>query len=77
MISFVCTQTQAAQEMGLKVHFPSSIILHLSPIHGVFIVIYAIFIIDSVAYGVISDGLRQKFKNVATQCLRDMRERSR
>uniref|UniRef100_A0A0B7AZA9 Uncharacterized protein n=3 Tax=Arion vulgaris TaxID=1028688 RepID=A0A0B7AZA9_9EUPU len=68
---------KAAQELGLKVQLPESVVLHLTPFHGLFIVAYIVFIIDSFVYGIISSGIKEKFKHVTKQCLRDMRERSR
>ncbi|GFS22117.1 hypothetical protein ElyMa_001609300 [Elysia marginata] len=70
-------QQEAAQRLGLEVKYPGSIVLYLSPVHGLFIFIYIIFIIDSLVYGVISKAMKEKFKHVARDCLRDMRERSR
>ncbi|GFO23165.1 hypothetical protein PoB_004967000 [Plakobranchus ocellatus] len=70
-------QENAASSLGLEVKYPGSIVLYLTPIHGLFIFIYIIFIIDSLVYGVISKAMKEKFKHVIRDCLRDMRERSR
>ncbi|KAK3769986.1 hypothetical protein RRG08_061958 [Elysia crispata] len=70
-------QVEAAERLGLEIKYPGSIVLYLSPVHGLFIFIYIIFIIDSLVYGVLSKAMKEKFKHVARDCLRDMRERSR
>ncbi|KAK7101544.1 uncharacterized protein [Littorina saxatilis] len=67
----------AAKEMGLGTYFQGSMTLFLTPLHGIFIIIYLIFIVDSAVYGIISKAMKEKFKKVLRKCLRDMRERSR
>ncbi|CAG5118880.1 unnamed protein product, partial [Candidula unifasciata] len=68
---------RVARELDLEVHLPPSVVVHLTPIHGLFLVIYIIFTIDSIFYGVLSSGMKEKLKCVTRQCLRDMKERSR
>lgn len=73
----VSEKRAVADQLGLKTYFKGSLTLYLTPLHGFFVLIYVIFVTDSVVYGVLSTAMKEKFKMVLRKCLRDMRERSR
>nr|KAG5705591.1 hypothetical protein BaRGS_034789 [Batillaria attramentaria] len=73
----VAEKRRVAGDLGLSVYFQGNFTLYLTPVHGLFVFIYLIFIVDSVVYNVISKAMKEKFKLVLRKCLRDMRERSR
>ncbi|KAK6993823.1 hypothetical protein BgiMline_010394 [Biomphalaria glabrata] len=73
--SVVESKLNSAQRLGLEPHYLGNIVLYLSPFHGLFIVIYVIFILDSLFLGIVSTAMKDKLKTVFRQCLRDMKER--
>ncbi|CAL1536303.1 unnamed protein product [Lymnaea stagnalis] len=73
----VLSKVKAAGRLGLALGFPTNIVPYLSPVHGLFIIIYVLLIVDSLFFGVVSRSMKRKLKTVFRQCLRDMRERPR
>lgn len=63
-----------ADEKSLKYAFSGNFTLYLSPLHVVFIVIYAILVLESCVYGVIRKEAQERLKLVVRKSLRDLKE---
>ena len=61
----------------LKFYFPGNYTVYLTPLHLLFVVIYALLTIESITYGVMARRTKEKFKLVLRKCFRDMREVSK
>lgn len=68
---------QEAKNRSLKFYFPGNYTVYLTPIHILFVIIYAILSLESVTYGVMKQKTKEKFKLVLRKCFRDMREVSK
>ncbi|XP_055958213.1 uncharacterized protein LOC126828078 [Patella vulgata] len=51
--------------------------LHLSPLHGIFLICYIVLALDSLVYGALTKAFQEKFKMVLRDCFRDMKEKSK
>lgn len=67
-------QKKAAEQKSLEVIFPGNITLYVTPIHVVFIVIYAMLIFETCIFKLIGKRAQARFKLVTVRCLRDMRD---
>lgn len=73
----VRAKKDAADRHGLDIDFKGSLTLYLTPLHGFFIIIYLIVIVDAVMYAVVPPRLKDKLNFVFTKCFRDMTDKSK
>lgn len=66
-----------AETRNLKFYFPGNFTLYLTPLHVVFIAIYALLSIECLTYGALKKHAKEKVKLVLRKCFRDMREVSK
>ncbi|KAK7476516.1 hypothetical protein BaRGS_00032264 [Batillaria attramentaria] len=71
----VAEKKRFAEEHHLETEF-KSLTLHLTPLHILFIVVYSIFAVDSLVFGVISKAMSEKFTYVSRDSFREMRKTS-
>ena len=68
---------KSAEDRQLQIPFPGSYTLYLTPVHVIFICIYALLCLEFCVYGTLSKKMKEQFKFVLRKCFRDMREKDR
>ncbi|KAL4240743.1 hypothetical protein ACF0H5_001532 [Mactra antiquata] len=67
-------QKEAAEQKSLDITFPGNTTLYLSPVHVIFIVIYAVLIFEVCIFKLMGKRTQERFKLVMVKCLSDMRD---
>lgn len=67
-------QRSAAKAQGLVLTFKGHLLSYITPVHGLFLCVYIVYIMDLIFFGLLVKRIAQKFTLVAQQCFRDMHE---
>ena len=68
---------KSAEDRQLQIPFPGSYTLYLTPVHVIFICIYALLCLEFCVYGTLSKKMKEQCKFVLRKSFRDMREKDR
>lgn len=66
-----------AQQHGLRTQFEGDMTLFLTPLHSLFILVYAVIMIDSVLFGILRKKMKEKSCESLRACLCDVSRESR
>ncbi|XP_067684811.1 uncharacterized protein [Haliotis asinina] len=67
---------QAARRLQAGLQFEGSFTHYLTPLHGMFVVMYIIASTDYLTYGCLTKTMKNRFKLILRKCLQGMREQS-
>lgn len=67
---------QEARDRNLDITWPGNLVLHFTPLHIIFIIMYIVLVIESLVYGYVSKSVKETLGFILRKCFQNMREQN-